>query len=78
MSHHLNKTNENINYVNYTSFNAVRWTSPSANSDSFATIIRNKAFPEEGCKSESMRQDALGVPRAADQSLEQDRGGFDQ
>jgi hypothetical protein len=57
MSNDLNKTNENINYVNYTNSSAVRWKSSSANSDSFATIIRNKAFPEEGCKSEPSWQE---------------------
>jgi hypothetical protein len=44
MSSHLNKTNENINYLNYTTSSAVRWVSSSASSDSLATIIRNKVF----------------------------------
>jgi hypothetical protein len=54
MNPFLNRTNENINYINYTNSSAILWSSSSADPKSVATRTRNQMF----LLSEERRPDA--------------------
>jgi len=48
MNQPLNKTNQHVNYVNYTNSSAISWNSSTSDQGSLATLIKNNivALPQ--------------------------------